>query len=674
MLKMQENNKITTAHLSKIAILYIRQSTIKQVYENNESTMRQYALKNRLTALGWPPDNIITIDQDLGKSGSESTKREGFQELVAKVSNNLVGAVACIECSRLSRSSADWGRLIQFCAYTNTLLIDVDGIYNPNDFNDSLLLGFKATMSEAELHFLHTRMRGGLMNKAKRGELKCQLPLGYVYDADKPIKDPDAEIQNAISMLFSTFRRIGSAHGVVAHFKKEGYNFPFKTSKNFGQGEVAWVKLKMVNVLNILHNPYYAGVYCYGKKQMQWTPGGKKPVVKPREDWYVFIKGHHAQYISYEEFEENENTLRENYTKRGSQDVKTPPREGPALIQGLAWCGKCGRRMTIRYKQKNSQQIPYYLCQKSSVDEAEKICQSIHGEAIDEKITDLLLTRLTPEAVGRAVSVQKELERRQGETINYYKMRVDKCAYESELARKRFINVDPDNRLVALELESSWNIRLKELADARDEYYRQVEKIERSSDGCDYSLLDNIADRFSEAFQSCDVNPKDKKRMVRYLIEDVTLDKDGQDIHVHVRYKGHTTQSVIIKTPLHSYERWATSPEALSIMDDAAETMNIGDIAELLNQKGLRTGRGKPFTKLLVRKIMYTHSIPPLKKRLLDRGYQNIAAVAASMGISPNALRYQIKSGKYHGNYICVSSNNGEYLFPPIHICEVSNG
>ncbi|MDR0299467.1 MAG: recombinase family protein [Streptococcaceae bacterium] len=668
----QESSKITNIHLSKIAILYIRQSTIKQVYENNESTLRQYALKDRLVALGWPFENIVTIDQDLGKSGSDAKDREGFQELVGKVSNNLVGAVASIECSRLSRSSADWSRLTQFCAFTNTLLVDADGIYDPNDFNDRLLLGLKATMSEAELHFLQARMRGGLMNKAKRGELKYPLPIGYVYDGDSPIKDPDAEIQNAIDMLFSTFRRVGSAHGVVAHFRKKEYKFPYKASKRFGQGEVSWINLKIVNVLNILHNPYYAGVYSYGRNQMVWTPDGKKSAAKPREDWYVFIKDHHAQYIIYDEFETNENKLSANYTKRKSQDAKTPPREGVALIQGLVWCGKCGRRMTNKYKQKGGKQIPYYLCQKSSVDDAEKVCQSIHGEAIDAKITELLLARLTPEVVSQSVSVQRELDRRQDETMNYYQMRVDKCAYEAELARKRFLNVDPDNRLVALELESNWNIRLKNLSDAREEYNRQSEIIERTRNICDYSSLDNLAVNFSEVFKSSDVSPKDKKRMVRYLIEDVTLNKINKDILVNIRYKGYTSQSVMIEAPLLSYEAWTTSSEVINIINDAAETMTYEDISALLNQKGLKTGKGMFFTPLLVRKLMYTHGVPSLKKRLLDRGYQTIAEMATSMDITPNGLRYQIQSGKYRGDYVCVSIYN-EYLFPPVRDCNIKS-
>jgi len=662
---MQESGKITNSHLSKIAILYIRQSTIKQIYENNESTLRQYALKDRLVALGWPADSIVTIDQDLGKSGSEAINREGFQDLVAKVSNNLVGAVASIECSRLSRSSADWSRLTQFCAYTNTLLVDADGIYDPNDFNDRLLLGLKATMSEAELHFLQARMRGGLMNKAKRGELKSNLPLGYVYDGGQVIKDPDAEVQNAINMLFSAFRRVGSAHGVVAHFKNQGYEFPYRLSKVFSQGEVSWVNLKMANVLNILHNPFYAGAYCYGRTQITWTPEGKKTVARPREDWHVFIKDHHAQYISFDEFEENEQILTKNIKSRNDQCDMAPPREGPALLQGLVWCGKCGHRMITKYHIYNDKKIPYYVCEKSHVQEAGEICQSIHGVAIDAKISDLLLTRLTPEAVNQAVSVQNELDRRKDETLNYYKMRVDKCSYEAEMARKRFINVDPDNRLVALELESSWNIRLKDLADAKEEYYSQAEKNELAKTGCDYTLLDNIAERFREAFQSCDVSPKDKKRMVRYLIEDVTLNKTGQDICVQIRYKGHTTQSVIVKAPINSFAKWATSPGALDVMNEAAETMNIDAITALLNEKGLKTGKGLPFTQYLVRKLMYTHSIPTLKKRLLDRGYKTLAEIANLMGITSNGLRYQIQVGNYKGEYVCVSSYNNEFLFPP---------
>ena len=660
----RDNSKITNIHLSKIAIVYPRQSTHRQVIENNESTMRQYALKDKLIALGWPAEKVIIIDEDLGKSGAEFSDRSGFQKLVGDVSNNLVGAVASIECSRLSRSSAEWSRLTQFCAYTNTLLIDDDGIYDPNDFNDRLLLGLKATISEAELHILQARMRGGLMHKAKRGELKRPIPIGYLYDSDIVIKDPDAEIQNAINMIFDAFRRVGSAHGVVEYFKFKGYKFPYKIGKGFHKGEVKWINLGLGHVLNVLHNPYYAGVYSYGKSQVVWMPEGKKPKTMPREDWHVFIKDHHISYVSFDEFEANERVLSENKTQRKACDQKTPAREGPALIQGLVWCGVCGHRMTVRYNRRDGQLIPVYMCQVTSVNNAEKVCQSIHGEAVDEKITELLLAKLTPEVIEQAVAVQEELDKRQGETLNYYRMRVDKSKYEAELARRRFMNVDPENRLVALELESSWNVKLRDLDNARSEYDREAEMFEQGAVTRNYALLDNLAEQFSEAFRSGSVSWKDKKRMVRYLIEDIHLTRAERSILVQIRYKGLTTQTVMVEAPKLNYEGWTTDPEVLSIIGKAAESFPAEDISPILNKQGFKSGKGHTFTPNIVKRIMYAYSIPSLKERYLDRGYVTCAEKAASMGITPSGLTYQIRSGKYKGEFVRVNSKN-ECLFPP---------
>ena len=669
----RENGKITTAHLAKTAILYIRQSTVRQIYENNESTVRQYALKDKLVALGWPAERIITIDQDLGKSGADSKNRDGFQMLVGEVSNNLVRAVASIECSRLSRSSADWSRLTQFCAYTNTLLIDADGIYDPNDFNDRLLLGLKGTMSEAELHFLQERMRGGLMNKAKRGELKKPVPIGYLYHDDQLIKDPDMEIQNAVEMVFDAFRRTGSSHGVVEYFRAKGYKFPYRIGKGFRKGEVEWIDLAFHHTQGLLHNPCYAGVYSYGEYQRVWTPEGKKSKRVPRENWYVFIKDHHAAYISFEEFEANERILSENFTQRKSALKKTPPREGPALIQGLVWCGKCGRRMTVRYNRQNGQPIPVYICQKDSVEYSGELCQSIPGQAVDAKIAQLLVERLTPEVIAQSVAVQKELDHRQDETLNYYRMRVEKCAYEAELARRRFMNVDPDNRLVALELESAWNIKLKNLDDARKECDDQTGKLERGRRGRDYALVNGLAENFAAVFQSEEISSKDKKRMVRYLIEDVTLTRNERSILIQIRYKGHTTQSIEISAPLRSYETWITGPDVINMIRGAAETTIAEDIAVLLNGQGFRSGKGMPFTRNIVKRIMYAYSIPNMKERYLDRGFIMSAEKAASMGITVSNLMRWIRSGKYQGEYIRVNARN-EYVFPPGQESEVSHG
>jgi DNA invertase Pin-like site-specific DNA recombinase len=408
----RENSKITSVHLAKKAIVYIRQSTLRQVYENNESTMRQYSLKQKLIDLGWSSEQILIIDQDLGKSGADSKGRDGFQTLVAEVSNSLVGAIACIECSRLSRDSEDWIRLTKFCAFTNTLLIDADGVYDPNNFNDSLLLGLKGTMSEAELHFLQERMFGGLMNKAKRGDLRKPIPIGYVYDGEQIIKDPDIEIQKAVGLLFEVFRRQGSAHRIVEHYKNNHLKFPRKSGKGFGNGDVGWSSLDYATTLRILHNPFYAGVYCYGRKQTMWTPQGKKPKKMLREDWHVFIKDHHASYISFEEFEANEQNITENRLDTKCKREKTPPREGPSLLQGLGYCGKCGCSMRVNYQYRAGQLAPIYRCDHELHNYRGKLCQSIPGLMVDRKISELLIERLTPDAIEQAISVQRELDNR----------------------------------------------------------------------------------------------------------------------------------------------------------------------------------------------------------------------------------------------------------------------
>jgi DNA invertase Pin-like site-specific DNA recombinase len=297
------SSKIKTSHLTRNAYLYIRQSTLRQVYENSESTKRQYALKGKIRAMGWPDSNIITIDTDLGQSGAESQDRVGFQKLVSEVGMGQAGIVIGIEVSRLSRSSADWIRLMEICAITDTLIMDEDGIYNVNDFNDRLLLGLKGTMSEAELHYLQARMRGGLLNKAKRGELQKPLPIGYIYNDYKQIvKDSDMGVQEAINIFFKTFSRVGSASGAVHEFNGKGLKFPLRLHKGFHKGELKWVQLVHSRSLQTLHNPMYAGIYTYGKTQIRHTVNGKKSLVMPKEEWHAYLRNSHPAYITEEDF------------------------------------------------------------------------------------------------------------------------------------------------------------------------------------------------------------------------------------------------------------------------------------------------------------------------------------------------------------------------------------
>lgn len=355
----ETNSKIEARHLKGNAYLYVRQSTLRQVFENQESTKRQYALRERAVALGWPLERIIVIDSDQGQSGA-STDREGFQRLVTEVSMGRAGIVMGLEVSRLARNSTDWHRLLEICALSNTLILDEDGIYDPAHFNDRLLLGLKGTMSEAELHVLRARLRGGILSKARRGELEMRLPIGFVYDADHRVRfDPDARIQKTLRLLFQTFRRTGSATATVKAFRKQGLQFPRRVYRGPRKGEILWTELAHSRVLWILHHPRYAGAFCFGRSRQRKHPDGRHIFVRlAREEWTAFIPDAHEAYISATAFEENVQRLRENAHALGADREKGPPREGPALLQGLVVCAVCGLRMTVRYHDFHGRKVP----------------------------------------------------------------------------------------------------------------------------------------------------------------------------------------------------------------------------------------------------------------------------------------------------------------------------
>lgn len=660
----ETGGKITKNHLMKKAFLYIRQSTLRQVYENTESTLRQYALREKIYALGWSQEDVVVIDRDLGLSGSEAEKRMGFQELVSEVTNGRVGAVACIECSRLSRSSNDWGRLMEYCAMTNTLLIDADGIYNPNDFNDRLLLGLKGTMSEAELHFLKERMRGGLLNKAKRGELKKPLPIGYLYDdSSRIVKDPGMDIRQAVELFFDIFRIVGTASGMVGYYRRHGYQFPYRVYKGFRKGEIFWKELSTSRTLNILHNPAYAGVYCYGESQTVWTPDGKKSRPVPREECHVFIKDHHEAYITYEEFEYNERLLAENAHPRVGGEGKYPAREGSALLQGLVLCGKCGNRMTVQYHHdKKDSLTPYYVCQRERWEHGRPMCQSIYGASIDEKIAELLIERLSPLAVQLSADVQKEIGKRKEESDGYFKIRVEKCRYEADLARRRYLQVDPDNRMVALELESAWNVRLKELEEARHEYEDRQKAALAESELKAGITLEDLPQNFKSAWHSPNTAAKDRKRMIRYLVEDVTIRKGEEFAKVHIRFRGGTAESLEVPNQKRACEQWKTESGVLEIIRKEAEKHTPKEISVILNEMGKLSGKNLEFTNLIVQRLMRDYGIPTVREHYIEKGYMTSTEKAKMLGISRSSLIKRVADGLYFGDAVKVSDKN-EYLF-----------
>jgi DNA invertase Pin-like site-specific DNA recombinase len=522
-------SKVTAGHLARAAYLYVRQSTLRQVLTNTESTARQYALRQKAIALGWPAEQVITIDVDQGQSGASAADREGFQRLVAEVGMGRAGIVLGLEVSRLARNNADWHRLLEICALAGTLICDEDGLYDPGEFNDRLLLGLKGTMSEAELHFIRARLRGGQLSKARRGELKMGLPVGLAYDgADKIVLDPDAGVREAISHLFAVFARTGSARAVVAEFNTAGLRFPVRIRKGPHKGELAWQPLTHWRVLRTLHNPRYAGAFVYGQRREARNPAtGKKTMISlPREQWFAFIPGAHPGYITFEQYEANQATLLGNAQAHGRERGNGPAREGTALLQGLAICGNCGQRMSVRYHTRRGIEVPDYQCMRACIDTAASRCLLVPGAGVDAAIGQLLLDTLTPLTLEVAITVQAEIETRASQADALRRHNVERARHRADLARRRYLAVDPGNRLVAGSLEADWNDALRALQAAQDDYQKATAAAAAGLTEEHKARIRALATDFPALWSDPATPARERKRMTRLLIDDVTLDQD----------------------------------------------------------------------------------------------------------------------------------------------------
>lgn len=627
------NQKVTTEHLRKNAYLYIRQSTIRQVVENAESTKRQYALRQRAIAAGWGDEQIQVIDSDLGKSGA-SKDREGFQKLVTEVGLGRAGIVMGLEVSRLARNSTDWHRLLEICAVTRTLILDEDGIYDPSHFNDRLLLGLKGTMSEAELHMIRARLVGGMLNKARRGELKLRLPIGFIYDAHNRVRlDPDKQVQESVKLLFKTFRQVGTAHAVLKEFTRQGLTFPKRMYDGPHKGDVIFGKLTYSRIFQVLKNPRYTGAYVYGRRSHERKQMSGRPHVKylPRDQWQSFILGANEGYISWEEYEENIRRLQENSTTRLDR-AKFPPREGPALLQGLAICGRCGTRMTIRYRHRRGELAPDYCCHGSGIHRGEILCQSIPGDVIDRIVGELLVELMTPATLEVALAVQEELQARIDEADSLRFKQVERAKYEMELARRRYMRVDPDNRLVADELEAEWNNNLRELKETQAEYERKRrEDVLSISEEQRKKILALVTD-FPKLWKDKNTPERERKRMARLLIDDVTLVKE-EKISVHVRFKGGATKSLNVAIPKRAWEERVHSPEVIAEIDKLLDHHTDGEVASILNERGFISGMGKSFDGRRVSKIRRAYNLRSYYYRLRQKGLLAMGEIRERYGV-----------------------------------------
>jgi len=660
-------SKVGAVHLGKAALLYVRQSTLKQVIHNAESAHRQYDLRGRAIALGWTDDQISVIDVDQGQSGATAADREGFQHLVAEVSLGRAGIVLGLECSRLARNSADWHQLLELCGVTGTLICDEDGLYDPRDFNDRLLLGMKGQMSEAELHFIKARLRGGVLSKARRGELVTPLPVGLAYDAaGHVILDPDTSVQHALRHLFATFAATGSAFACVKTFNHAGLTFPWRHLKGPRKGELDWKPLQHHTVLRVLHNPRYAGAFTYGRHRHQRLPGGKSVITTlPREEWISFIPGAHPGYITLEEFDANCARLTANAAAHGRDRAAGPPREGPALLQGIIVCGDCGRRMTVRYhhyRRRGGRQLPTYLCQRDGIENAERICQSVPGAELDQRIGQLLLQTLSPLTVEAALAVSAELEHRAAEADRIRAAHVERARYHADLARRRYLAVDPTNRLVADTLEADWNTALRALNEAQQAYDTAREQQTGQLTDAQRARIHQLVTDLPGVWNDPATPARERKRIARLLLTDVTVTRTADTITAHVRFPGgqHTTLTMPVPEPAHEQRR--TPADIVATVDELLDEHTSGQIADLLNARGLTTGAGQPFHRIAVDRIIRRYRLPDRYQRLRDTGLLTLTEMADRLGVSTNTVKKWHRTGIVGGQRY---NNKHEMLYHP---------
>jgi len=661
----ETHQKVTSAHLSRMAYLYVRQSTLRQVFENTESTKRQYALRERAVALGWPQDRIVVIDSDLGQSAASATDREGFQRLVTEVSLGHVGIVLGLEVSRLARNSTDWHRLLELCAFSDTLILDEDGLYDPAHFNDRLLLGLKGTMSEAELHVLKARLRGGVLSRARRGELKQMVPVGFVYDAqDRVILDPDAQVQAAMRLFFEIFKRTGSCLAVVKEFHARELLFPRRLRSGPHKGDLVWGELLHCRARQIIHNPRYAGAFVFGRTKQRHLPNGKVcSRLVPSDEW-ILIRDVHPGYITWEEYQSNRQHVKDNALAWSTDRCRGPAREGTALLQGLVICGICGERMTVRYHSHRGQNIPTYWCGRRLMQRGESgLCQTVHGAALDAAIGDLIIGAMTPLAIEVAMTVQQELVSRHEEADRLRRQHVERARYEADLAQRRFLKVDPDNRLVADALEADWNEKLRALATAQNAYEKLSAADANVVTDTERAELMALATDFPRLWRDPRTQMKEKKRMLRLLIEDVTLTK-GDALHIDIRFSGGASHSLDLPLPKSCVELRTTDAKVVEEIERLIDTYTDGEIANVLNERGVRTVVSTPWTAARIGRLRTIYRLVDRRTRLLNQGLLTPEEVATRYGVVLSTVHLWRRRGLLRAHPV---NDRGDYLYeiPP---------
>jgi DNA invertase Pin-like site-specific DNA recombinase len=659
------SDKVKASHTRRAAIVYIRQSHPSQVENNRESTARQYALVEKAIALGWDRSQVITIDEDLGVSGKVFVKRSGFDHLNAEVALGRVGILLGLEVSRLARSNADWYRLLDMCAITDTLLADSDGLYHPALFNDRLILGLKGTMSESELHVLRQRLEGGIRNKAARGELRRALPVGFVWgEKEGEIRfHPDEAVTGAIHTVFAKFTELGSARQVWLWFRSENLSFPMHplglVPSLLTCHQLRWAPPSYAAIYNVLSNPVYAGAYVYGKTRNERYIDEQGTVRNrtlhlPKEEWSVFLPGHHQGFIDWATFEAIQARLQTNFPAKLHQ-AGCALREGSALLQGLALCGNCGRRLHIAYQGTNS--TPRYYCRGEERNGGRHLhCLNVGGLTIDEAVTDAFLEALTPAGVEATALAVQELESHHDAALSQWRLECERARYEAERAERQYKAVDPENRLVARGLEKEWETRLQNLASAEAELRRREQQRPRTLTEEERQKIQALGSDLRLVWTAPTTTDRDRKELLRTLLEEVIINVERKEnrADLTMRWRGGMITKLEVRLKSYHVQGPKTDEDTMSLLCRLAAHYPDDIIAGILNRQQRKPAFGGQFTAGHVGGLRRYHKIPRYEPSSESPGGEVLPVQKAAkvLGVAASTLHRWLNAGLIAGEQL----------------------
>lgn len=663
---LSTDERITTAHRAKLAYVYVRQSSPGQVRHHQESTALQYRLAERAALFGWPRERVHVIDDDLGKSGTSSRDRQGFQTLIAEVGLGKAGLVMSLDASRLARNNRDWHQLLELCSLFGVLIADGERLYDPAAYHDRLLLGLSGIMSEAELHQIKIRLHQGERQKAARGELRLPLPAGLIHNRDGSVTfNPDEEVQERLRMVFAKFRELRSAKAVMRYLRRGNLLLPVRPLHGPAPHDLVWQPANSARVTQILKNPAYAGAYVYGRRRpdpLRRQPGSDRigTVAVAPEDWSICLKDAHPAYLDWDEFMANRRQLADNL---GRYDAGRPgaPRKGSALLQGIVSCGRCARRMCLRYSGPNGD-YPVYVCVADSSSEGRPRCQEVRALAVDAEVERLILTALTPDRIALAVAALGEIEQETRAMERQWSLKRERARYDAERARRQYDTVEPENRLVARSLERAWEERLRRADQIEQEYnaWRREQAVSISES--DRQEILALGEDLPRLWHAASTRSADRKYIVRLVIKEVTLDQKRRRGYVWIRVIWQTgaASEHWLQRCVQSYAQHADQDRLRQRIAELNGLQKMdGEIAAILNQEALRTAHGPPFSGNMIHCLRKRWRMPTVKingktanpPQWPDGSY-SVQGAAAAIGITPQVIFDWLRRGWLTGRQL----------------------